>query len=209
MDGDPGRPGPPYAGPVLLTVGAYARERPSTLPAPGAVGRLSPVSQIERVAPGMSLEQQTGVVVARIVRLVPDPGTCGHLFDRRGAQCPADPPLDVVALLAERAVRTVVAELQLALMIRSDGLGGEGAPLEPEKLEVAELDPCRTPFTGREHEDTVLAPRGDSDPKRSLGCCPAASRGSSTSAPRSRRGSRSPASPQSATNQRPNLIPEE
>src|SRR5690349_2868433 len=116
----------------------------------------------------MTFEQQAGVL--GFVRLVAHPGTSRHLFDAGGAHRPADPPLDVVALLAERTVRTGMAELQLAFVIRSSGLRGEGTPFEPEHLEVAELDPCRTPFTGREHEDTVLAPRTDSDTNGRRGC---------------------------------------
>lgn len=108
---------------------------------------------------GMTIEQQTGDLLPRLAGIdgcVLDRGTRRNLFDCRRRQRPADPVLDLVALLAEVAMRTVMAKLEVAIVVTTNLMRAEGPPLEPKELEVAELDPRRTPFTEREHEVTVL-----------------------------------------------------
>jgi hypothetical protein len=100
----------------------------------------------------MTLEQQTDNVLPGLVGFVADRGTRRHLLNFRGGQPPADPPFDLVALLTEVAVGTVVAELETALVVTSNLMRGVRPPLQPGNLEVAEFDPRRTPFTGREHD---------------------------------------------------------
>src|SRR5919107_26944 len=100
----------------------------------------------------MTLEQQTDNVLAVLVRFVSDRWTDLHLLNRRGRQGPADPPLNLVALLAQVAMGTVVAKLKTALVVTSNLMRGVGSPLEPPDLDVAEFDPCRTSFTEREHD---------------------------------------------------------
>jgi hypothetical protein len=100
----------------------------------------------------MTLEQQTDNVLAVLVRLVLDRRTHSYLLDLRRGQRPADPPFNLVALLAEVAMGVVVAKLKTAFVVTSNLVCGVGSPLEPPDLGVAELDPCRASFTERKHD---------------------------------------------------------
>jgi len=86
------------------------------------------------------------------VRIVSDRRTHLGFHNLRGVQGPSDPPLDLVTLLPQGTVRTIVAYLKNAVVMTSNLMTRVGTASQPFDLGVTEFDSCRAPLTGMSHD---------------------------------------------------------